>query len=137
MAIRRGRKSQSPGGMYLPHLIHESSRTKRSKQQKFMALHYVPVQMSLGEGSNGVGWGPVAGCPQVEECLGCILVTASPFTASAASWPHVSTLFSHNPQAPLWSELGVAVLTSKAEMVYSLHRLHCCFGEVGERSTVK
>lgn len=64
------------------------------------------------------------------------MLTASAFTVSAASWPHISTLFRHNPQAPLWSELGVAVPTSEAEMVYSLHHLHCCAGEVGDRGIV-
>lgn len=120
-AIRLGRKSQSPGGMYLPHLIRESSRMKGSRQQKFTLPHDVPIQTSLGEGSCGVqlpkaGWGPAVGCPQVREHVCCVLLTTSPFSTSAATLPqpnprpHISTLFRHNPQAPLRSKgFGVAV----------------------------
>lgn len=49
-SIGLGRKSQSPGGTYLPHLIRESSRMKGSEWQKFRLPHYVPIQTSLSEG---------------------------------------------------------------------------------------
>lgn len=106
------RKSQSPGGMHLPHLIHESSRMKRSWRQKFTLPRYVPMQTSLRKGPcsaqvPSADRQPPAGCPRAHHHLGC--VSLPPPSAPAASLPqpnqqlHISTLFRHNPQAPLKS----------------------------------
>lgn len=99
-SIRLGRKSQSPGGTYLPHLIRESSRMKGSEWQKFTLPHYVPIQTSLSEG-------PLQrAAPRQDAPRAPRLHFLSPFSAPAPDRPqpdrqqHNSTLFRHNPPAP-------------------------------------
>lgn len=102
-SIGLGRKSQSPGGMYLPHLIRESSRMKGSQWHKFTLPHCVPTQTSLGEGSEAHGSPaqPPAGWHPFCHHLGCIsLPPLSPKPPQTTPWLHISTLFRHNPQAP-------------------------------------
>lgn len=101
-SVRLGRKSQSPGGMYLPHLIHESSRMKGSQWQKFMLPHYVPHKHL---------WVKAPWCsPQQDDTRSITMLAAfppssallppSPKPPQTNPWLHSSTLFRHNPQAP-------------------------------------
>lgn len=98
--------------MYLPHLIHESSRMKGSQWQNFMLPHYVPTQTSLSKGPEArssqvqpqAGWHTFChhlSCISLPSlCPGCLPAPNHP-KSTCDWWLHSSTLFHHNPQAPL------------------------------------
>lgn len=117
-SIGLGRKSQSPGGMYLPHLIHESSRMKGSQWQKFMLYWCSHTNISERRpwgrrlpGAAPAGWHPF------HHHLGCISLPSLHSGRLPApnhpkpTWdctapPFSATTHKHHPTPPMFTGWG-------------------------------